>query len=597
MRQSSELKLIFALVAGLAALAACGRGSVPVTTTPPASATSTPTASPSPTATPTPTPTATAQPAIISGEPRALSTSEPVRQSGAPCGFVDTLDFPLDPPDAAAATGGSDFGRFRERYDGYHAGEDWRLGGSSFGRPVHAIAHGLVIYAQPLGWGADKGVVIVQHTFHDGRRILSFYGHLDPPSLTLFAGECIQRGDQVGEIGDPRTRPHLHFEVRLHLPDTPGPGYWPVDPALAGWRPPSATIWNERVAVLPGVLWTRLDTRAELQPLGLAGQDLLMISGNELQAFRAADGKQSWTFALPEPARTALLDDQGGLLYLAGAGGVVHAYTISALSNAGPESIPEPSWRVELSSAQSPALYPLPEGGVLAVGPTEMAALGRAGMVLWTGDDPASGITDWAHSRGMLLLIARNGVWSIDRRGATQWAAAPAAERVVASDQPFAYGPEGVYRLDFESRAAELFYPLPDGFARLGDLVELPSGGVLVAHRDLDDTRLLALESDGRLRWERSIRSLGAHALELLAVGDQIDLVVQFDSGNTSLVDIFRVDQNSGELLRLFSGGSRASISAPIATALDDRSVAITIDGVGLAIWQPQAAIDALQGE
>ena len=68
-------------------------------------------------------------------------------------------------------------------------------------------------YAQPNGWGADKGAVIVQHTFRDGRRILSFYGHLDPPSVELRTGQCTERGDLVGAIGDPRSPPHLHFEI------------------------------------------------------------------------------------------------------------------------------------------------------------------------------------------------------------------------------------------------------------------------------------------------------------------------------------------------------------------------------------------------
>ena len=177
----------------------------------------------------------------------------------APCGRVDLFDFPLDPPDADSINGGGgDFGVYRGRYSKYHAGEDWWFsrGGSNLGKPVHSIGHGLVTYAQPLGWGRDQGVVILRHTYEDGREILSFYGHLDPDSVVLTPGECVARGEQVGKIGNPRGSPHLHLEVRTHLPYAPGTGYWTEAPTLAGWLPPSETIWNGRLAGSPGVLWS-----------------------------------------------------------------------------------------------------------------------------------------------------------------------------------------------------------------------------------------------------------------------------------------------------------------------------------------------------
>ena len=33
---------------------------------------------------------------------------------------------------------------------------------------------------------------------------------------------------------------HEHFEIRTHMPEEPGPGYWPTDPTEAGWLPPSS---------------------------------------------------------------------------------------------------------------------------------------------------------------------------------------------------------------------------------------------------------------------------------------------------------------------------------------------------------------------
>ena len=71
----------------------------------------------------------------------------------------------------------------------------------------YAIGHGRVVWAHPNGWGTDKGVIIIRHTFADGSAVLSFYGHMDPESVTLRAGECVVRGQHIANIGQPRTPP------------------------------------------------------------------------------------------------------------------------------------------------------------------------------------------------------------------------------------------------------------------------------------------------------------------------------------------------------------------------------------------------------
>ena len=270
--------LLFLLL--LLGMAACSNTTAPVATsvasanTPPASATpsitptftavptQTPSNTPTPTITPSPTatPTPTALPLVVSNSLRSQQTNDPVPNGTAACGFVDLFDFPIDPPNAAnVSRGGGDFGVFRERYDKFHAGEDW--GGPNnrpnLGTPVYSIGHGLVTYAQPLGWGRDKGVVIVEHTFADGRTVLSFYGHLDPESVLLTPGTCVQRGQLVGLIGQPRGFPHLHFEVRTQAPYQTLTGYWPEDPRTQGWLWPSQEVWAARVAAVPGVAWAR----------------------------------------------------------------------------------------------------------------------------------------------------------------------------------------------------------------------------------------------------------------------------------------------------------------------------------------------------
>ena len=222
--------------------------STPIFTPPPTptatvTATAVPTSTLKPTATetPIPTPTPTTVPMHVTGNPRAVALQAPVAQEGAPCGLVDLFDFPLDAPHGRDARGGgSDFGIWRDRFDGYHAGEDWWIGGGrgSLGKSVYSIGHGEVTYAEPLGWNRDKGVIIIRHTFPGGRSLLSFYGHLDEDSLKVEAGDCVRRGEMIGKIGRPTTSPHLHFEIRTYMPFAPGRGYMPDDPTLAGWVPP-----------------------------------------------------------------------------------------------------------------------------------------------------------------------------------------------------------------------------------------------------------------------------------------------------------------------------------------------------------------------
>lgn len=580
-------------------VAACGSATTEerASALPTATATRLTTRTPTPTATQTPTPTATAPAAVVSGDLRESLLSDAVRQSGAPCGFVDVLDFPLDAPHGAMASGGGDFGRFRDRFDGFHTGEDWRDGASSFGKPVYSIGHGRVTYAQPNGWGADKGVVIVQHTFRDGRRILSFYGHLDPPSVKIRAGQCTERGDLVGAIGDPRSPPHLHFEIRVHLPETPGPGYWSVDPSRSGWRPPSATIWNERAAALPGVNWTHLSNSEQLHVLGTIDSRVLVSSENgEVMALDVDDGRTSWVHDLSDTTSNVLLDALGGLVYVSSAGGKVDAYGVSALEDRNVILPVEPVWSTELDSPSTYDLVSLPQGGLVAYSRSSMEAISESGEPLWS-EELVSGVTDWAQTGEALVFLIRNEIWRADEQGATQMIGPINGQSVVASEQPFVYSEDGIYQIDMELGSVELFFGLPSGFPRSGSLSEILGGGILVAHTDLDDKRLIAVYEDGLLRWERSIASLGARAAELLTLNNEMYLMTQYDIGRSTGIDLFQIDTESGDLTRIFSGGTRSTSSNPGEIAAVGDSLLIHIAGVGLAAVDPQAALEAVQGE
>ena len=92
------------------------------------------------TATISPSPTPTAPSFREIDEITELFAVSPISQPGAPCGFGDYFDFPLDAPDGAAAQGGADYNIYRSRYGKFHTGEDWRYSRiPNFRAPVYSV--------------------------------------------------------------------------------------------------------------------------------------------------------------------------------------------------------------------------------------------------------------------------------------------------------------------------------------------------------------------------------------------------------------------------------------------------------------------------
>jgi murein DD-endopeptidase MepM/ murein hydrolase activator NlpD len=234
------------------------------------------------------------------------------------CGVIETPEqiiFPVDTDDFFLI---QPFGRPNSRYSGkLHSGDDWiKHQGDSKGEPVYAIADGLVTYAEPTGWGRDRGVVIVQHILLDGTIFLSLYGHLEESETVTFPtrGTCISQGDVIGLISDPRPAPHLHFEIRTFWPTYPGPGYWDVDPTIKGWENPRQFIENWQAWLHPAHQWHR----TLLDPAGPVVDNLLredgvvlMIDDRYLSAYSEAG--RIWQYRLADSIEVtglAALDEQ-----------------------------------------------------------------------------------------------------------------------------------------------------------------------------------------------------------------------------------------------------------------------------------------------
>ena len=477
---------------------------------------------------------------------------------------MDLLDYPLNPPNAQDIIRGHDFGQYRSYYGGYHTGEDWwGPGGRSLGLQVHSIGHGTVTYAAPRGWGTDGGTVVVEHVFSDGDSILSFYGHLEPSSVVLRAGECVSRGEPIGRIGRPSSPPHLHFEIRRHTPNGPGPGYWPSDPSLAGWEQPSQVIWDQRVANSPGVVWTRLsaDWRGTTVLTVLDDGTVVVSEDGRLLGVSVLDGSLRWSEASSIRATRGTINTNGSTLYTANQyTGRVEAFHLQDPQRSGEPTASvsplTPAWEIRLDASGSVMLMPLPDGGVVASFRQKVFGLSAQGRLLWTFD-ALGRVLDWERF-GERLVVSTIGedatVWEIDGAGVSM-AEMPVGGQVISRDgRLVVYGKDGVYHADPDMPAADLLYALPNRRLEQGNLVALADGGFLLLHADTFDERLIALDDDGTLRWQRSVaRTLRGNEHHLLTVDGQALLVSQRRSASSSELSVLGIDLERGMLMRLFA--------------------------------------------
>ncbi len=564
--------------------------------TPSSTPTSTNTPTPTITPSPTPTPTATAVSAEVTRLPRNIGRQEPEPQSGAPCGIVDVFDFPIAPPDAATVSrGGGDFGRFRSRYDKFHAGEDWGApaGHPNLGEPVYSIGHGRVMYAHPEGWGRDKGVIIIEHVLPDGNIIYSFYGHLDPPSVEINAGECVRRGEKIANIGKPRTSPHLHFEIRTHMPFQPGPGYWPEDPTTAGWLPPSKIVWNQRMAAQPNVAWIRPLPEDDHFIGTLNDEQMVWMTNNTLQTINLSDGRavampwprvededegRSDALVWPDASRLYTVDDRGHLFQYA---------NVAEEDTAVPDY--ELQWELDLESRGLPILRQLPGGGVLVTTRATLRGISPDGEVLWEADvveRPSS----WAQSDEQIVFTTRGddgAAWQISGDDPPQKIVDITGIPVLTEDKVWIYAQNDLYQLDLadEAHTAVSVYTFPNAlFARSG-MVALPDGGVLLAHSDRFDQRLLAFNGDGSLRWDRSVAELRMGNSQLLQRDGRPYLVTwQSNGSNTTLVDVYELEMETAVLNHIFSGGTRSGSFNSWALTPNDSQLLLSVNDSLIAI-------------
>jgi hypothetical protein len=449
------------------------------------------------------------------------------------------------------------------------------------------------MYAQPEGWNRDKGVVIVEHVVGEERQVIySFYGHLDPPSVVLEPGSCIRRGETVGNIGKPRTSPHLHFEMRTHMPYAPGPGYWEEDPTVAGWLPPSQTIWQQRMASSPGVNWLR-KAAVGSQPIGLWRENLFLTIENgrfdDTQYKRLTQTNLLTGIAQSSPlfgkeVGNAMLHPQTNTLFLETADGVLMAFGDELL------------WEVELDGSGQIVLLPLPNGGVMVIRHNEMTGLSEDGGVLWR-DDGGKRPFSWTLTDDTLIYTlsgTQSSTWTANSTQSPQQISDKTGYPLNIGKDVWLYASNGIYRLQPEG--AELIYALPSARLNFSAATTLPNGGALLAHTDVSDRRLIAFNQDGSLHWDVSIANLEIGPTQLVTANEQAFLFIESNDGSNLQTKLYLVNLDNGDLTHLFNGGSRSfSFGDTWIMPTDSSQLLLNSAGGAVLSLDPQIAIETVR--
>jgi hypothetical protein len=356
---------------------------------------------------------------------------------------------------------------------------------------------------------------------------------------------------------------------------TPGPGYWPSDPRTQGWLPPSQTIWEQRIESSPGVAWTRPFT-ANIQPIGPIYTDTMaLLEGKQLLSISLSNGRLNRDFPITDTVDVAVVTNAH--LVTANRLGHITAYQLPDLTLA---------WQMELEAVGTPLLLPLPGGSVAVMVQERVYALSADGDLLWqryVGGRPFA----WTISATQLVLATNEGVWLVDGLRPLRRLTANTGYPVFANDQLWLYSTDGLYRWGEE---AELLYALPNALLQQSAVAALPDGGVLLAHADIFDRRLIAFNADGSLRWQRSLAGSFSWEPHLLTVGDRVYLVSSDSVGSIGELQVYGVDVATAVLTHIFTGGTRTAVSNTWAITPDATHLLINIGGGHMFAFDPQLA-------
>jgi len=261
----------------------------------------------------------------------------------------------------------------------------------------------------------------------------------------------------------------------------------------------------------PGVEWLWYSDSDFVQRLGLwNGDTIVALRNTGLAGVDIEDGSLLWELQISDRSITALFDIHLPLIYTINHRRELVAYEMNVSEREDQISTPdlplEPIWKIPLDSFRTPTLLPLPGGGVVVSIGDRLLGVSSVGKVLWQ-HDPVPRPMDWLLVNEQLIMTTiwkNDPIWTIDEDGPTAWPVQLSGHLAVNQEQLWIYAEDGLYLLNTEQLSAELVYALSNGMMHLGDMIALPDGSLFLTHSDIYDKRLMLIESDGELRWQRS---------------------------------------------------------------------------------------------
>ena len=145
--------------------------------------------------------------------------------------------------------------------------------------------------------------------------------------------------------------------------------------------------------------------------------------------------------------------------------------------------------------------------------------------------------------------MIRAAAYALDQAGQLTKLADVGGKLAVSRERVFVYNPTGLYRLNEATRAADLVLPLDDARFPESNLVLADDGTLIIAHRGYSDRRLIAVNPDGTLRWDRSVMSFGRAVPHLIAIGRNVYAV-------TANGQVLLIDTTTGAARSIFDGGA-----------------------------------------
>ncbi len=502
----------------------------------------------------------------------ALLLPAPARsQPAASCGVVDSLRFPIN----SEREQGGDFGMFRQKFGGLHTGVD--IAFYEYGSPVYAIANGRVTYADPEGWDTEKGVVIIEHTFPDGSLFYSLYGHMEPIGDYFFpgVGQCVRPGDVVGAVGRPTlSAPHLHFEIRDFGPDDGGPGYWDVNPLLAGWEHPLDFLrrWQARLQSVDGRAPFLSSVSAlnppSVPPIVTAEGGLVLAGANLLEGI-GPEGDLQWRMELSGTITGLLQLKDGRVLVRSTPAGSTES-TITLLRDGRFTGV----WTPALALVGGP--YPL-DNGLVAFLTADNALAGYTpeGALVWLtpalGDRINQVVTD-----GTRVAVSTNPraegaapAWRVvDHDGQWHYQVAPANPAYAAlspAGDAFLLDGATLYHISAEYIPTPIAR-LPQAAGRSTALAADSAGNAYV-FMALEEAVLYSYAPDGSPRW--SVALPGTHRQPPLLAAGRGCLFYALAADGT----LYALDARQGTILgqtSLYTGGANGQPNARLLSVRPD---------------------------